>query len=197
MASFGVAQKAPTNTPQFQVSMNFLGGTPYGVSSAMDSAFTTQLTTNSLLRADVVVMPSANYTGYFGGPQYNLAVLCPVLSTTSINCGKFMPYVNGAVGLGRVQVGTSPAQSTIAGLVRTGANYDPTGSGKFSLNLYECGWGRFGAGATSSWFCQTGFNLGLGSNALATQAKVERMRRSEARKMKKLQEQAARAAKSQ
>jgi hypothetical protein len=191
-----LAQNPPTNTPQFQVSMNFLGGTPYGVSAAMDSAFTDQFTTNSLLRADVVVMPSANYTGYFGGAQYNLAVACPLLETTTLNCGKFMPYVNAGIGIGRVQLGSNPVQSSIAGLIRTGANYDPSGAGKFTLNLYECGWGSFGSGARSAWFCQTGISFGLGSNALSTQAKIERMKRSEAKKMKKMAARAAKAAKS-
>ena len=186
-----LAQNPPTNTPQFQVSMNFFGGTPYGVNFALDNAFTDQFTTNMLLRGDVVVIPSVGYTGFFGGPQYNLAMLCPLLEATTLNCGKFMPYANGGVGLGRIQLGSAPAQNSIAGLVRTGANYDPSGAGRFTLNLYECGWGSLGVGARSSWFCQSGLSFGLGTNALATQAKVERMKRAEARKMKKLQERAA------
>jgi hypothetical protein len=180
------AQGPSTNAPQFSVNMNFLAGTPYGQSSAISNAFTTQFTTNTLLRADVIVMPGAGYSGYFGGPQYNLAAACPLLATTSLNCGKFMPYVNGAVGLGTVSVG-GVTNKEIAGLVRTGANYDVTGTGKFSLNLYECGWGRFGHGANSSWFCQTGFSLGLGTNSAATQAKAMRIQKSNAKKLQKLQ----------
>jgi hypothetical protein len=190
-AVFVAAQNPPTNAPQFQVHMNFFGGTPFNQASALDAAFTSQFTTNDQLRGDLIVMPAVGYTGYFGGPQYNLcavSTLASLLSTTSLNCGKFMPYVNGAAGLGRIQVGTAAATQSLAGLIRAGANYDPTGSGKFSLNIFECGWGRFAHGASGK-FCQTGFNIGLGSSPSATQAKVERMKTAERKKALKLQAQ--------
>jgi hypothetical protein len=114
-----------------------------------------------------------------------LEVLCPLLANTSLNCGKFGAYVNGAIGLGRVQLGSAPAQTSAAGLVRVGANYDLTGAGKYTLNLFECGWGSFGAGARSSVFCQTGFNFGFGTSASATDAKAEHMRASSQKKAAK------------
>lgn len=195
-AMSAIAQNAPTNAAQFQVSLNFLGGTPYGQSSALSSAFTAQFTTNTQLRADIITMPGAGYEGFFGGPQYNLCGLTPLealLSSTSLNCGKFGPYMNGAIGLGRVQQGSNPVHDSLAGLLRAGANYDVTGSGTFTVNLFECGWGSFGVGARSAVYCQTGFSLGIGSNAAATQAKTARMRRSQAKKLKKLQAAIAKA----
>lgn len=192
------AQNPPTNAPQFQVGMNFWGGSPYGVQSAMDSAFTDQFTTNSQLRGDIIVMPAANYTGYFGGPQYSLCGIAAIenmLSTTSLNCGKFGLYVNGGIGLGRVQFGSSTPQNSVAGLIRTGANYDPAGTGHFTINVFEAGWGSFGVGARSAWFAQTGFNIGLGSSAAASQAKHERIQRSMAKKQLKLQQKMEKQAK--
>lgn len=186
LIGIAVAQ-APTNAPSFTVNLNFLAGNPYGASMAVSNAVNYRFTTNSTLRADLIVMPSPGYTGYFGGVQYDLAALCPLLAATSLNCGRFLPYVNGAVGLGRVQSGSAPAADTVAALIRTGANYDPTGSGRFTLNLYECGWGRFGVGAVSSVFCQTGISFGMGTNIFATQAKIARMQKAQAKRIKKMQ----------
>jgi len=193
--------QAPTNSPQFQVNMNFLGGRPYGQAAALSTAVTSQFTTNTALRFDVMAMPGAGYTGYVGGLQGNLcgiSALETLLSTTSLSCGKFSPYLNGQMGLGRIQSGGTSANG-LAGLVRIGANYDPTGSGTFTLNLFEAGWGHFGPSLVgqpnNGFFYQTGISIGLGSNASATAAKLARMKRAEAKKMKKLQEQAAKAAK--
>ena len=184
--------QAPTNAPQFQVTLNFLGGQPYGQASALSTAFTTQFTTNTALRADVIAMPGAGYTGYFGGAQYNLCGLSgleKLLANTSISCGKIEPYINGAAGLGRVQESGTSTQS-VAGLARLGANYDPTGKGVFTLNLFEAGWGHFGPSITgepnNGWFFQSGISVGLGTNAAATQAKAARVNRAQAKKLKKL-----------
>src|SRR5580658_4125536 len=91
LTTFGFAQ-APTNAPQFQVNLNFLGVQPYGQAAAISTAFTSQFTTNIALRGDVIVMPGAGYTGYLGGAQYDLCGIKPLenlLSTTSLSCGKF------------------------------------------------------------------------------------------------------------
>jgi len=187
LASFAVAQNTPTSAPQFNVNMNFLEGTPYGQNAALSAAFTDQFTANVQLRGDVITMPGAGYTGYFGGAQGTIPELCTLLETTSLNCGKAQFLFGGSVGMGRVQQGSSPTTQSLAGLVHADANYDPTGSGKFTLNLFEVGWGHFGSGA-NGWYAQTGFSLGLGNNAAATQLKQARIRRSQAKKLKKLQQ---------
>lgn len=189
LALAAIAQS--TNAAQFQVSMNFLGGQPYSQSSALSTAFSTQFTTNVALRADIVAMPGAGYTGYFGGPQYNLCGIAAIeswLSTTSISCGKISPYLQAAIGLGRIQQSTT--SEGVAGLGRVGMNYDPTGSGVFTLNLFEAGWGHFGPSiatqTNNGWFYQTGISVGLGSSSSATQAKKARMAHAAAAKLKKL-----------
>lgn len=192
--ALALAQAPPaTNAPQFTVNINFLGGTPYGVNSALDNAVTDQFTTNHQLRGDIITMPGVGYTGFFGGDQYALCAvkgLESLLSTTSLNCGKFSPYVNAAIGLGHISSGSTTTSQGFAGLGRVGANYDPTGSGHFTLNLFEVGYGHFGPGipgqSNNGWFAQTGFNFGLGTSTASTQAKVARMRRAEAKKMAKL-----------
>jgi hypothetical protein len=193
LAVTALAQAPPsTNAAQFQVSMNFLGGQPYGQASALSTAFTTQFTTNVKLRADVLAMPGAGYTGFLGGAQYDLCAIKPIetfLSTTSLSCGKIEPYVNGAGGLGRVQLNGATTQS-VAALGRFGMNYDPTGTSRFTLNLIEAGWGHFGPTITgqrnNGFFFQSGIAVGLGTSAAATQAKTARMSRSYAKKLKKL-----------
>jgi hypothetical protein len=182
--------QAPTNAPQFQVTLNFLGGQPYGQASALSTAFTTQFTTNTALRADVLAMPGAGYTGYLGGAQYNLcgiSALEKLLAPTSISCGKIEPYLNGAAGLGRIQLNGTSTQS-VAALARFGLNYDTTGQGKFTINLFEGGYGKFGPSVigqpNQGWFFQSGISVGMGTSAAATQAKAARMNRANAKKLK-------------
>lgn len=190
LAALALAQAPPpsTNASQFQVSLNFLGGQ----SSALSTAATSQFTTNIALRGDVIAMPGAGYTGYLGGAQYNLCGVAAIegfLATTSLSCGKIMPYVDGALGLGRVQQNGVSTQS-IAGLARFGMNYDPSGTGRFTVNLFEAGWGHFGppmvGQSANAWFYQTGLAVGLGTHSAATQAKKARMSRASKKKLDRL-----------
>ena len=194
--------QTPINAPQYQVNLSFLTGGPYSQSSALDVTFGSQFTTNNRLQADFITMPGANYTGYFGGNTWDIYPLCPLLSTTSLSCGKFMPFITGEAGLGRIQVGTAPSSLGPAGLIAVGAGYDPTGSGKFSL-LFKGGWGHFGPSvpatavspqlSSNGFFFYSGFNFGGGSSLSATQAKVERMNTSSRKKQEKMQRQAEKA----
>lgn len=187
IVSLAVCGFAQTAAPQFTVNLNFLIGSPFGQASAMDAAFTNQFTTNLTLRGDVITMPGAGYSGFLGGPQYSLCgikALENLLAPTSLSCGKFQPYIGAAAGLGEV---ATTSTKTWSALARGGANYDPTGSGKFTLNLFELGYLRAAAGQAGV-FAQTGIQFGLGTSASATQAKQARMARSNAKKLKKLNE---------
>jgi hypothetical protein len=193
LIGFAQSPPPPTNTAQFTVNLNFLGAAPYGQTSALSVAATNQLTTNSLLRLDVIDMTGVGYSGYFVGPQYNACAftfLEKLLASTSFNCGVFEPYLNGAAGYGRVQQNGGPVSHGIAFLFRTGANYSPTKTVGF--NLYEIGCGDFGAevvGQTKvGCFAQTGLNFYLGSSASATAAKRARANRSNAKRLKRLNE---------
>jgi hypothetical protein len=184
------------NAPQTNIALSFFNGGPYGQSSAMDVTFGDQFTTNNMLQADFITMPGAGYTGYTGGDQWNITPLCPLLATTSLSCGKFMPFVTGQVGLGRIQQGNLPSEQGIAALAGLGAGYDPSGAGKYTL-LVKGGWGHFGPSplsctlapsdpncghSSNGFFFYSGLNFGGGSSASATQAKVQHINESSAKK---------------
>ncbi len=188
----GFAQ-APVNVSQYSVNLSFLTGGPYGQSSAMDTTFADQFTTNSQLQGDFIVMPSAGYTGYFGGATYNLTQVCPLLAVTSLSCGKFMPFVTGEAGLGRIAQGSNPTTQGFAALVEVGAGYDPTGSGKYGL-AFKGGYGDFGptiAGLSNKGFVfYSGISFGGGTNAAATASKVQHLQEAARKKQAKMQLQA-------
>jgi hypothetical protein len=196
LSAFGAAQAI--NAPQYQVDLNFLTGGPYGQSQALDVAFGEQFTTNNRLQGDFITMPGPSYTGYFGGDTWNLTPLCPILSSTALSCGKFMPFITGEAGLGRVSPDHAPTVQGFAVLGEIGAGYDPTGAGKYTL-LFKGGYGHFGPtyviGRThesgNGFFFYSGISFGGGSNASATQAKIDRIRQAEAKKLKELREKAA------
>lgn len=199
-AALSLAQTpvTPINVSQYAVNLSLLQGSPYGQNSAMDTTFSTVFSTNATLQADFILMPGASYSGYFGGGSYNLSVLCPALASTSFSCGKFMPFVTAEAGLGRIAPVNGTTVQGFAGLVELGAGYDPTGSGKYGL-AFKGGYGDFGppvAGLSNKgWVFYSGITFGGGSNALATAAKVERMRRATVKKQAKLDAKAKKAAK--
>ena len=185
IAAFG--QSPVINSPQYNVNLSFMSGGPYAQASALDVTFGSQFTTNNKLQADFVTMPSANYTGYLGGNSYDLCgvpSVAALLSTTSMNCGKFEPFVTAEAGLGRIQVGSAPSTTGPAVLLEVGGGYDPTGAGHFAL-LFKGGWGHFGpsVGATSinpkmsgnGFFYYVGSGFGGGTSVSATDAKVSHM----------------------
>jgi hypothetical protein len=195
IAAFG--QEPVINAPQYNVSLAFMTGGPYNQASALDVTFGSQFTTNNRLQADFVTMPSANYSGYLGGNSYDLCGISSVatlLSTTSLSCGKFMPFVTGEAGLGRIQVGNEPSTTGPAGLIGLGVGYDPTGAGHFAL-LGKFGWGHFGpdVAATSvnpkmsgnGFYYYIASNFGGGQSVSATDAKVDHMKESSRKKATK------------
>lgn len=185
------------NSSQYQVELNFVEAGPYGQSQALDVTFGEQFTTNNRLQGDFITMPGANYTGYLGGDSWNLSVLCPFFAATSLPCGKFMPFVTGEAGLGRIQVGNAAASQAFAAIAEVGAGYDLTGKGNYGL-LFKAGWGHFGPSvqgeSNNGFLFYSGIQWGGGSNAEATAAKIAHIKQAEAKRMKKLQERAARAA---
>lgn len=183
------AQTPVINVSQYNVNLSFLTGGPYGQNSAMDTTFADQFTTNSQLQGDFIIMPSVGYTGYLGGTTYNLSQVCPFLATTSLSCGKFMPFVTGEAGLGRISQGTNPTVQGFAALVELGAGYDPTGSGKYGV-AFKAGYGDFGpslAGLSNKGFVfYSGISFGGGTNVAATEAKREHLLEASQKKQAKL-----------
>lgn len=183
-ATISAHAQAPTNSPQFTLNFNVLNG-PLG-SVGTDIAGTYAVTANALLRSDNLIFPAVNGSYFGGGIQYALPT-CGLLAKTNLNCEKFQFYGTGSVGETRITVGSNPALDHIGAMVGGGANYDPTGTGKFVLNLFDVHVARFpGMASGAIAIASVGFNLGWGTNQGNATAKRLKRLKKEREKAKKL-----------
>ena len=187
-------------TPQYTLNINYFGSGIYGTTSAVDSVFGYQLTTNTQLEGDLLVAPGGGVTDYEGGASYDLCGIKAVenaLALTSLNCGKLEPFASFVGGIGKVQQGSSPSVEGPAVMAKLGVSI-PNASGSFAPEFVG-GYGDFGPSITGQsnkgFFFYGGLTFGAGNNPAATAAKIARMKRADAKKMKKMQEAAAKAAK--
>jgi hypothetical protein len=178
--------------PQYSYGISFLGSGVYNQTSAVDNIIGYQLTTNLTAEADLVSAPGGGVSDYEGGAWYDLCGIRAVenaLLTTSVNCGKIQPFIGGTVGVGRVQQGSSPTQNGAAFMIKAGINM-PSASGTWAVAAVV-GYGDFGASISGQSNKGIFFNLpvifGGGNSAAATQAKVARRQRSDAKKLARLQ----------
>ena len=188
---FAVAQNPPTNVPSGQLSFNALNG-PFG-SSGVDIFGTYGISTYGELREDNFLFPAANGTFFGGAYQYSLdRFVCPLLINTNVNCNKFSTYVNAGAGVGRTTVGNN-ATNHVGGGFGAGINWDPVGTGHFTVNLLDLHEYRFNFDTVKGWttVAAVGVTLGFGNNTLATGAKLERVRRQQAKRLMKMQRKAA------
>jgi hypothetical protein len=176
--------------PAYSVNLNFLTGRS---PTALDTVFADQFTTNLQLEGDLVLAPAGGASAYEGGANYNLCgvkTIEKLLMPTSLSCGKFKPSVAFVAGLGRAQVGGLPTQQGLAYMPKLVLGYDPTGAGKYTV-IFSGGYGKFApavAGESNAGvFFYSGIQFGGGTSAAATQAKIARMKRAEAKKLAKLQ----------
>jgi hypothetical protein len=178
--------------PQYSYGISFLGSGVYNQTSAVDNIFGYQFTTNITLNAHLLTAPGGGVSDYLGGATYDLCGVKAIenaLMSTSLNCGKIQPFVSGSVGLGRVQQGSLPQQNGAAFLVAAGINL-PSASGTWAF-AGVVGYGDFGPSITGQSnkgiFFNLPFTLGGGTSAAATQAKIARRQRSDAKKLARLQ----------
>ena len=194
LAIAAVAQtpNPPTNTPQFTLNFNALNGP--ASSAGVDFGATYGVTANYWLRADNLIFPAANGE-YFGvGVQGVIPKVCDLLANTNLNCEKFQPYWTASGGVARIVIGSNPAVDHGAGMGGFGTNYDPTGTGKFTLNLIDFHIARLTGMQTGlTYMLSSGISLGWGTNSAAmTQNAAKRAKRmaKERKRMQKLQEAA-------
>jgi hypothetical protein len=181
------------NVPSGQISFNALNG-PFG-SAGVDIFGSYGISTYGELREDNFLFPAANGSMYQGSYQYTLdKYVCPLVINLNINCKNFSTYVNAGAGVGRTEVGTT-ATNHLGGGFGFGVNWDPTGQGKFTVNLIDLHEERLAFDTVRGWttIAAVGFKFGFGSNQLATAAKLERVRAQQAKRLKKMQERAAKA----
>jgi len=180
-----------TNSPSFSLNFNVLSG-PGGVGT--DIAGTYAVSANFLVRQDTLIFPGVAGNFFGAGLQYSLPQVCGLLANTNLNCEKFQPYVTGSAGVTRVP-DDGVFVNHIGVMGGFGANYDPTGTGKFSVNLIDFHLARL-PGMTSGLtpIVSLGVSLGWGTNGAAmAQNEVRRQKRlaKERKRMEKLQKAAA------
>lgn len=181
------------NTPQFQFTVSAMKGP--ASSAGVDLGATYGITANYWLESDNLVFPAVN-GGYYGvGVQGNIPKVCEFLASTNLNCMKFRPYFVASGGITRVTVGSAPSVDHGAAMACIGSDYDPTGSGKFTVGLFRFCPARLPGlqGGIAKLF-STSINLGWGSNAAAAElneAKRQKMLLKERKRMEKLQLAAA------
>lgn len=150
-----------TTTPTFTLNASVLslpGGNQ--TSAATDIGATFAVTPKFLLRSDNVLAPAVNLSAYFGGLEYVLPTH-KILGQTNLDETHFQFYVTASAGQGRITVGTAPEQTHFAALAGGGVNYDPSGSGKFSINLVEARWAKLPGLANSTVIVSSGLKLGF------------------------------------
>ena len=164
-------------------------------SAGVDLGAAYGITANYWLESDNLVFPAVN-GGYYGvGVQGNIPKVCEFLASTNLNCMKFRPYFVASGGITRVTVGSAPSVDHGAAMACIGSDYDPTGSGKFTVGLFRFCPARLPGlqGGVAKLFSSS-INLGWGSNAAAAElneAKRQKMLLKERKRMEKLQLAAA------
>ncbi len=175
----------PTNSPQFTLNFNALNG-PLGTTGA-DIGATYAVTANYLLRADNLIFPAVNGQ-YFGAGLQSALPTCSWLANTNLNCEKFQLYGTGSFGESRIAIGSNPATNHAAGMFGAGANYDPTGTGKFTMNIFDFHVARFpGMSNGLVYIASVGINLGWGTNSGAVSQNATRRAKRLRREQKRLQ----------
>jgi hypothetical protein len=148
-----------TTQPTFTLSGNVLAlPSATQSSAATDIGLTFSVTNNWQLRADTIIAPTVSTQGYYGGLQYIIPT-AKLLAKTNLNSNSFQFYLSG--GAGEVHVtANGNTLSHFGGLLGGGVNYDPTGTGKFSVNLAEVRWAPKLNGTNESIVVETGLKLG-------------------------------------
>lgn len=192
IALLAIPLSAQAIAPQYTLNINFFGSGIYGQTSALNNVFGYQLTTNVKLEGDLLAAPGGGVSDYEAGASYDLCGVKAIenaLALTSLNCGKIQPFISMVGGAGRVQQGSLPTQEGPAFMTKAGIAL-PSSSGGYAVEFVG-GYGDFGpalAGQSNKGlFFYSGFTFGGGNNAAATEAKVARLRRSDAKKMARMQ----------
>lgn len=76
---------------------------------------------------------------YYGGAVHKSLSFEKAISKTQLPKKSFQAYAHASFGIDRNVPATGNATQHYAGFLRGGLNYDPTGSGKFTVNLFDAG----------------------------------------------------------
>lgn len=182
------AQTLP-NAPSVTASVNAVGAAN-SVGSLIRASY--GFTSTDTLAFDSYQFPGLNESGYFGTDLYNLP-LCGVLANTTLPCDKLQVQAQGSLGVWRVTPTGGTSQNYFGGCIGANANYDPTGQGKFGVNIgmvSECRMPILGANGLTQSHWETVYSAGIfagfGSNSGATELKRQAALTQQARKTVKM-----------
>jgi hypothetical protein len=128
-----------TSSPTFSLNASIISLSANGATTpATVIGETYAATSNFLLREDNIIGPGANLNAYLGGAQYNLTGLSKLLKNTNLNNKNVQFYALALAGANHVtDPETKLTRQHFSFEAGGGVNYDPTGSGKFTVNLVE------------------------------------------------------------
>ena len=160
-AAVATTPNPSTNLPTFTLNASVVT-LPAGnqVSAATDIGGTFAVTDKLSLRSDNILAPAVNLGAYFGGIQYALPT-AKLLAKTNLDPAHFQFYATASAGQARIQVGSSDPVAHFAALAGGGANYDPSGTGKFSVNLFEVRWAKLPGLSNSTVIVSSGLKIGF------------------------------------
>jgi hypothetical protein len=132
------AQPAPaTIAPTFSLNATVLSLSGSGQTTpAMDIGATFAVNKVIWLRSDNLIGPGANLNANLASLQYALP-LCGLLKSTNLNCNNFGFYAVAGAGANHVTSSSSGTSQHFCFQTAFGVNRDLTGSGKYTLNLFE------------------------------------------------------------
>ena len=157
--SFGFAQTvvapaapaAPATGLHFATSVQAIELDIAGTTAAAESTLATlDFTATTQIQGQAIVGPG--YKGYYGGLQWT-PDFSKLIAKTLLPADTLQPYISGAGGVGQQADGINHASVIVGG----GLNYDPTGTGHFSMQA-----GRFDyvrVGSKNGWAVGGGISI--------------------------------------
>jgi len=130
-------QQAPTPQQLFSFGCDAVVVRQSGVSTpATDCYGPLALTPHLAMGPETLLAPGSNQQGYFGRVHYSFSFE-KATAKTQLPKNSFQGYVTASFGVVRNVPSTGPDTQHVGGMVGGGIMYDPTGSGKFIVKLFE------------------------------------------------------------
>lgn len=159
------APEAPSFTPTATFSLSaqavaLPGGKNTVAATLLGGTF--QITDHFALRQTNLLAQAGDMTGYYGGFEYALPSLSKRLNAVSqFDASHLQFYVTGSAGVDRASINGADIKQHYSFLGGGGARYDPTGSGHFTMQLFEIQYLKAPGYANSTAIVSTGLKLGF------------------------------------
>jgi len=147
--------------------MNLHIGGENNAGTDINGAYTvlTRGNTNFLAVTDALLVPGNNFQGYYGGAEVSWAPT-KLFAKTTLPQNSFQFYGALEGGVARNVPATGASLTKPSFFTHAGINYDPTHTGKFSINLVDGGFVYasnlgYPNPASNGWTISVGIKLGL------------------------------------